>query len=94
MANNTPNNKDIKEIHDTQLDISANKQGIHLELGISWQRLPLIAKIGGLVLPHLLTLGLTLVNLPSSPPIPNSPAPQIEKLDCPSPNYLDKINLG
>jgi len=32
-------NKDNKEINDTQLDISANEQGLHLELEIPWQRL-------------------------------------------------------
>ena len=94
MANNTHNNKDIKKISDTQLDISANKQGIHLELGIPWQRLSPLAKVSGFILSHLVTLGLTFVNLPSLPPIPNNPAPQVEKLDCPSPRYLDKIDLG
>jgi hypothetical protein len=85
MTNDTPNNKDTKEIHDTQLDISANEQGIHLELGISRKRLPLLIKVGGFILSHLLTLGLTLVKLPPLPPIPNSPVPQIEKLRLPIP---------
>ena len=88
MANNIDNNKDIKKINDTQLEISANEQGLHLELEIPWKRLPLIAKISGFVLSHLMTIGVTLVNLPSSPHIPDSPAPQVEKLDCPSNQYL------
>jgi hypothetical protein len=88
MANNIDNNKDIKEINDTQLEISANEQGLHLELEIPWKRLPLIAKISGFVLSHLMTIGVTLVNLPSSPYMPDSPAPQVEKLDCPSNHYL------
>lgn len=92
MANNTHNNKDTKEIHDTQLDISANEQGIHLEVGIPRKRLPLLVKVGGFILSHLLTLGLTIVKLPSLPSIPNSPTPQIEKLDCPSPKYPTKID--
>jgi len=94
MTNNNHNNKDIEEINDTQLDISTNEQGIHLELGIPWKRLPLLAKVGGFILSHLATLGLTtLVNLPSLPPILNNPIPQIEKLDCPSPKYPVKIDL-
>jgi hypothetical protein len=39
MVNNINNNKDIKEINDTQLEISANEQGLHLELEIPWKRL-------------------------------------------------------
>ena len=93
MANNIDNNKDIKEINDTQLEISANEQGLHLELEISWKRLPLIAKISGFVLSHLMTIGVTLINLPSSPHIPDSAAPQVEKLDCPSNQYLAKIDI-
>ncbi len=93
MANNIDNNNDIQEINDTQLDISANEQGLHLELEIPWKRLPLITKISGLVLSHLMTIGLTLVNLSSSPHIPDSPAPQVEKLDCPSNQYIANFNL-
>ena len=88
MANNIDNNKDNQAINDTQLEIFANEQGLHLELEIPWKRLPLIAKISGFVLSHLMTIGVTLVNLPSSPHIPDSPAPQVEKLDCPSNQYL------
>ncbi|MEY3302253.1 MAG: hypothetical protein RLZZ139_625 [Cyanobacteriota bacterium] len=88
MANNIDNNKDNQAINDTQLDISANEQGLHLELEIPWKRIPLIAKISGFVLSHLMTIGVTLVNLPSLPHIPDSPAPQVEKLDCPSNQYL------
>lgn len=88
MANNIDNNKDNQAINDTQLDISANEQGLHLELEIPWKRLPLIAKISGFVISHLMTIGLTFVSLPSPPHIPDSPAPQVEKLDCPSNQYL------
>ncbi len=88
MANNIDNNKDNQSINDTQLEISANEQGLHLELEIPWKRIPLIAKISGFVLSHLMTIGVTLVNLPSSPHIPDSPAPQVEKLDCSSNQYL------
>ena len=91
--NNNPNHQDTKEINDTQLDISANNQGIHLELGISWQRLPIMTKIGGFILSHLVTLGLTFVNLPSLPPLLDRPTPQVEKLECPSPKQPTKINL-
>ena len=90
MANNIDNNKDIK---DTQLEISANEQGLHLALEIPWKRLPLITKISGFVLSHLMTIGVTLINLPSSPHIPDSAAPQVEKLDCPSNQYLAKIDI-
>ncbi len=58
-------NKDNKEINDTQLDISANEQGLHLELEIPWQRLSPLAKVSGFVLSHLLTMGLTLPRKPS-----------------------------
>ncbi len=93
-TNNTPNHKDTEEINDTQLDISANKQGIHLELGIPWQHLPRMTKIGGIILSHLFTLGLTtFVNLPSLPPPLDRPTPQVEKLECPSPKQPAKINL-
>jgi hypothetical protein len=88
-------NKDNKEINDTQLDISANEQGLHLELEIPWQRLSPFAKVSGFVLSHLLTIGLTLINLPPSPHTPDSTAPQVEKLDyCKQPVDLDTHHIG
>jgi|GEM_PF-5720942 len=88
-------NKDNKEINDTQLDISANEQGLHLELKIPWQRLSPLAKVSGFVLSHLLTIGLTLINLPPSPYTPDSIAPQVENLDyCKRPVNLDINHIG
>ena len=88
-------NKDNKEISDTQLDISANEQGLHLELKIPWKRLSPLAKVSGFVLSHLLTIGLTLVNLPPLPQAPDSTAPRVEERDYyKQPVDIDTTNIG
>ena len=38
--------KDNQAINDTQLEVSANEQGLHLELEIPWKRLPLMDYLG------------------------------------------------
>ncbi|CAN1211530.1 hypothetical protein TUMEXPCC7403_15110 [Tumidithrix helvetica PCC 7403] len=70
--------KNLNENNETQLDISANEEGMHVELEISWKRLSLPAKISGFLLSHLVTFWLTAANPPSLPQIPGSTPPQIE----------------
>lgn len=71
-------NKNTNEISQTQLDISVNDDGAHVEMKFSWKRLSRPGTIIAFLLSNFATILITVVNLPQSPHIPDSTPPQVE----------------